>query len=111
MRPEPVMAKFTKTGMAVPAFFHSASDAAGNPAASDALWKNAGTAIPVFVNFAITGSGRIVRDLRAALTRRQREQLLATRAAQAALRNELTGAISGILLSSELALAQPAVPS
>jgi hypothetical protein len=33
------------------------------------------------------------------------------RVAQAALRNELTGAISGILLSSELALAQPALPT
>ena len=82
-----------------------------DPAASDSLWKNAGTAVPIFVNFAISGSVRVVRDLRAALTRRQKEQLLAARAAQAALRNELTGAISGILLSSELALAQPAVPS
>ena len=82
-----------------------------NAAAADSLWKNVGTAIPVFVNFAISGCSRVVQDLRAALNRRQKEQLLATRAAQAVLRNELTGAVAGILLSSELALAQPAIPS
>jgi hypothetical protein len=81
-----------------------------NPNGTEALWKQAGTAIPVFVNFAISGVERVVRDLRAALSRRQHEKLLAARAAQASLRNELTGAISGILLSSELALAQPALP-
>ena len=81
-----------------------------NPAVSEGLWKHAGTAIPVFTNFAISSADRIIRDLRAALIRRQKEQLLATRAAQAALRNELTGAVAGILLSSELALAQPDLP-
>lgn len=82
-----------------------------NPTSSDSLWKHAGTAVPVIVNFAINGADRIVRELRAAMTRRQHEHLLAARAAQAALRNELTGAIAGILLSSELALAQPSVPA
>ena len=82
-----------------------------NPAASDTIWKHAGTAIPVFLSFAISGVDRIVRDLRVALARRQKEQLVAARAAQAALRNELTGAVAGILLSSELALAQPAIPA
>ena len=80
-------------------------------ASADTLWKHAGTAIPVSVNFAISGVERIVRDVRSALARRRQEQILAARAAQAALRNELAGAISGILLSSELALAQPAVPA
>lgn len=78
---------------------------------ADALWKHAGTAIPVIVNFAISSVDRIVRDVRSALARRRQEQILAARAAQAALRNELAGAISGILLSSELALSQPAVPA
>ena len=82
-----------------------------NPDASDALWQYAGTAIPVFANFAISGADRVIRDLRAALIRRQKEQVLAARAAQAALRNELTGAVAGILLSSELALAQPGLPA
>ena len=82
-----------------------------NPAASDTIWKHAGTAIPVFVSFAISSVDRVIRDLRAALARRQKEQLAAARAAQTALRNELTGAVAGILLSSELALAQPAIPA
>jgi hypothetical protein len=82
-----------------------------HPASADTLWKHAGTAIPIFISFAISGVERIVRDVRSALTRRRQEQLLAARAAQAALRNELAGAVSGILLSSELALAQPALPA
>jgi hypothetical protein len=82
-----------------------------DPASHETVWKHAGTAIPVFLNFAISGVERVIRDLRAALARRQKEQLAAARAAQAALRNELTGAVAGILLSSELALAQPAIPA
>jgi hypothetical protein len=82
-----------------------------SPKASDGLWKQAGTAIPIIVNFAISGVDRTVREVRSALSRRRQEQLLAARAAQAALRNELAGAVSGILLSSELALAQPAIPA
>ena len=82
-----------------------------SPSATDRLWKYAGTAIPIVVSFAISGVDRIVRDVRSALARRRQEQLLAARAAQAALRNELAGAVSGILLSSELALSQPAIPA
>src|SRR5207253_5510537 len=80
-----------------------------NPIAADVLWKNTGTAIPVFVNFAISGAERLVRDVRAALSRREKERVLAVKAAEAALRSELNGAVMGIPLSSELALAQPAL--
>ncbi len=82
-----------------------------SPLATDTLSKHSGTAIPVILNFAISGVDRITRDVRSALSRRRQEQLLAARAAQAALRNELASAVSGILLSSELALAQPAIPA
>lgn len=81
-----------------------------HPVAAEGLWTHSGMAIPVFVNFAISGTERIIRDIRSALDRRQKEQWNAARAAEAALRNELTGAVTGILLSSELALAQPALP-
>src|SRR4051794_12966027 len=81
-----------------------------NPISTDVLWKNTGTAIPVFVNFAICGAERLVRDVRAALSRRETERVLAAKAAEAILRSELNGAVTGILLSSELALAQPALP-
>jgi hypothetical protein len=81
-----------------------------NPVSADVLWKHTGTAIPVFVNFAISGAERLVRDVLAALSRREKERVLATKAAEAVLRSELNGAVTGILLSSELALAVPALP-
>lgn len=81
-----------------------------NVASADLFWKMAGTAIPVFANFAISGEERVVREVKSALLRRDKEKLLAVRAAEAALRSELNGAVTGILLSSELALAQPELP-
>jgi hypothetical protein len=81
-----------------------------NPVSADVLWKHTGTAIPVFVNFAISGAERLVRDVRAALSRREKERILATNAVEAVVRSELNGAVTGILLSSELALALPALP-
>ena len=77
---------------------------------SQVMWKHCSATLPVVVNFALSNRERTVRDLKAALDRSSREKVLAAKAAEAALRNELTGAISGILLSSELALAQPALP-
>lgn len=77
----------------------------------DMLWKHAGGAIVVVVNFAISGSDRVVRETQAALRRRERERTAARAAAEARLRNELTGAVTGILLSSELALKQPELPA
>jgi hypothetical protein len=65
---------------------------------------------PVFVNFAISGADRLVRDVLAALSRREKESVLATKAAETELRSELNGAVTGILLSSELALALPSLP-
>lgn len=77
----------------------------------DMLWKHAGGGIVVAVNFAINGSDRVVREVRAALRRREVERATARSAAQARLRNELTGAVTGILLSSELALKEPELPA
>jgi|SRR4051812_16659276 hypothetical protein len=79
------------------------------PAAGEGIWKHMGTAVLVCVNFGITGADRVCREVRAALLRRDREQVLAARAAQAALRSQITPAVTGILLSSELALSQPAL--
>jgi hypothetical protein len=76
----------------------------------DMLWKHASGAALVTVNFAIHGADRVLREVKAALRRRQQEQSSAQRAAAERLRNELTGAVTGILLSSELALAQPELP-
>ncbi|HVP53159.1 MAG TPA: hypothetical protein VMT05_13665 [Terriglobales bacterium] len=82
-----------------------------DPAAADVVLKEAETAIPVFVNFAICGLDRVVRDVRAALQRRQEERIRAVREAEANLRSQLTEALTGILLSSQLAMEVPAVPA
>jgi hypothetical protein len=77
----------------------------------DLLWKHCGAAALVTVNFAIHGVDRLLREVKAALRRRHREQASAQKAVAERLRNELTGAVTGILLSSELALAQPELPA
>ncbi len=82
-----------------------------DPATADVVLKEAATAIPVFVNFAICGLDRVVRDVRAALQRRQGERIRAAREAEANLRSQLTEALTGILLSSQLAMEVPAVPA
>lgn len=82
-----------------------------SPGSMDLMWKHAGGAIVVAVNFAINGSDRVVREVKAALRRRERERAKAQSAVETRLRNELTGAVTGILLSSELALKQPELPA
>jgi len=52
-----------------------------DPAAADAIWERAGLAIPLQINFALFGAARLIREIRAALRRREREQALARRAA------------------------------
>lgn len=78
--------------------------AEGDPRGAEVLWKMAGLAIPMQVNFALTGSTRLVRDLRAALARREQEQGAAERAALRAVESELRNAISGLVLHTQLAL-------
>ena len=67
-------------------------------------FERLGTAILVQVNLAITGMERLVREVRAAVQRRQREEVRARQAALAKLHSELNGTITALLLSSELAL-------
>ena len=75
-----------------------------DPAAAEAVWDRAGLAIPIQINFAVSGAARLVREVRAALHRRQREQEVARRAAAAAVELELKTTLAGLLLQSELAL-------
>jgi hypothetical protein len=69
------------------------------------------TAIPIQVNLALTGIDRLAREVRAALERRQREEVSARQAAMGVLHGELNGTITALLLSSELALETPALPA
>ena len=75
-----------------------------DPAAAEAIWDRAGLAIPIQINFALSGAARLIRDIRAALHRREREQILAHRAAAAAIESELKSTLAGLLLHSQLAL-------
>ena len=78
---------------------------------TDVVLKEAEAAIPVFVNFGICGIDRVIRDVRSALQRREEERARALREAQARLRSELTEPLTGILLSSQLALEMPSLPA
>jgi hypothetical protein len=82
-----------------------------DPAAAEAIWDHAGLAIPLQINFALSGVPRLVREIRAALRRRQREQILARRAAAAAMEAEMKSTLAGLLLHSQLALSGCDVPS
>lgn len=73
--------------------------------------EHMGTAILVQVNLAISGMERLVREVRAALQRRQREEMRARQAAIGRLRSELNGTLTALLLSSELALETPGLPA
>jgi hypothetical protein len=75
-----------------------------DPAAADAIWERAGLAIPLQINFALSGASRLIREIRAALHRREREQALAHRAAAAAVESKLKTTVAGLLLHSQLAL-------
>ena len=75
-----------------------------DPAAAEKICEMAGLAIPLQINFALSGASRLVREIRAALGRRAREQTVARRAAAAAIESELKTTVAGLLLHSQLAL-------
>jgi hypothetical protein len=82
-----------------------------DPAAAEKICESAGLAIPMQINFAISGAARLIREIRAALHRREREQMLARRAATAAIESELKTTVAGLLLHSQLALNGDGVPA
>lgn len=81
-----------------------------DPAAAEAIWERAGLAIPLQVNFALAGTTRLIREIRAALHRREREQALARRAAAGAIESEVRSTLAGLLLNSQLALSAGEIP-
>ena len=72
---------------------------------AELIWENAGLAIPVQLNFAVSGAQRLAREIRMALNRRERERALAREAAAFAMDSELKSTVAGLLLHSQLALA------
>jgi uncharacterized protein YjiS (DUF1127 family) len=80
------------------------------PDEGETLLKHLGSAVPVYVNFAITGTVRAARELRWALQRRKREMLAAKSDAEQALRHELKDTLTALLLTCEMALQVPELP-
>jgi hypothetical protein len=81
-----------------------------DPSAAESIWERSGLAIPLQINFALSGAARLVREIRAALHRREREQAMAHRAATAAMESDLNSTVAGLLLHSQLALSGGDVP-
>jgi len=81
------------------------------PEESELVLQHIGTAIPIYVNFAISGIERMVREVKAALQRRKREVVVARQAAELDLRNELKDTVTALLLSSEIVLQLPELPA
>jgi hypothetical protein len=75
-----------------------------DPEAADQLYQAAGGALLVEVNFSLSNTHRIVRQVRAAQTRRAMDKKQARTAAATDLTNELNSALAGLLLESQLAL-------
>ncbi len=76
---------------------------------AEMLWRFTGLAVPMQVNFALSGTARLARDIRAAIARREQEQALAMRAAALTIESQLKSTVTGLLLQSQLALAEPAL--
>ncbi len=81
--------------------------AEANPAATEVLWQSLGRAVPVQINFAFYSGSRLAREVQAAIGRGEQQQVLALRAAAFRLENELKSTVTGLLLQSQLALADP----
>ncbi len=81
-----------------------------DPRLAESVVQACGTAALVLISPAISGVERVRREVSAALRRREGELRRARADAEARLRTELNEAVTGILLSSELALANPGVP-
>jgi hypothetical protein len=80
------------------------------PDDSEQMLQHLGMASPVYVNFAISGIERVLREVRTALSRRQREEQVARRSAEQAIWSELKESVTALLLSCDLALSVPGVP-
>jgi hypothetical protein len=81
------------------------------PAESDQVLEHLGTAFPVYLNFAVSGMERLLREVRSALHRRKREEIQARRSVEQQIRSEVCESLTIMLLSCELAMAVPGIPT
>lgn len=80
------------------------------PAESDQVLEHLDTAFPVYVNFAVSGMERLIREVRSALHRRKREETQARRSVEQQFRSEMGENLTSMLLSCELAMSVPGIP-
>jgi DNA-binding NtrC family response regulator len=81
-----------------------------DPVAAEAIWQRSGLAVPIQINFALSGAARIIREIRAALSRREQELAVARLAAKEDIATELKNTVTGLVLQSQLALSEGGVP-
>lgn len=81
-----------------------------SPGQAELMARYSGTAVSVLVNPGISGIDRIYREIEFALERARRQRQMAEQAVRSELKEQLSGAVTGILLSSELALTAEALP-
>jgi hypothetical protein len=79
--------------------------------ALESLLNNIGLAVPVYVNLAVSNAERVAVELRLALRRHRESRIIAVRAAESQLRSEIRDALTGILLSTQLAMRSPDMPT
>ncbi len=84
--------------------------AEADPGWADEVWRLAGAAIVIQVNFTIASCLRLSREVKAALVRRETERVSAWRAVASEMEADLQLSITGLLLQSELALREPELP-
>lgn len=80
------------------------------PAEGDQVLEHLDTAFPVYLNFAVSGMERLVREVRSALHRRKREETQARVSVEQQFRSEMNETVTAMLLSCELAMAVPLIP-
>jgi CheY-like chemotaxis protein len=81
------------------------------PREGDQLLEHLGTAFPVYLSFAVSGMERLLREVRSALHRRQREEIQARRFVEQQIRGEMFESLTVMLLSCDLAMGVPGVPA
>src|ERR1700758_3367225 len=79
------------------------------PEESDQMIEHLGTAFPVYINFAVTGMERLLREVRSALHRRKREETAALRTVVEQMNCEMRESLTAMMLSCELAMSVPDV--
>jgi hypothetical protein len=76
----------------------------GNPDTADLLYEASRGALLIEINFVLTNTERIIRQVRYAMMRREQDRKHARTAVVSQLNGELNTTLTGLLLESQLAL-------